>query len=89
MALPLGGIAGRHVHVAGGFHAHLHPFVGRDARALDEKSDAGAPEDALLALRRLTPFDPRIVERVECLRELCGIVAIAVDERGVALEDAA
>ena len=89
MALPLRGIAGRHVHVAGGLHAHLDPLVRRDAGPLDIEGDACAAEDALLALRRLASLHARVTERIERLRELGGIVAVAVDERRVALEDAA
>ena len=43
----------------------------------------------LLARRRLAALHARVVECVESLRELGGIVAVAVDERRVALEDAA
>ena len=62
MALPLRGIAGRHMHVAGGLHPHLDPLVGRDAGALDKECDAGAAEDSLLARRRLAALHARVVE---------------------------
>ena len=77
------------MHVAGGLHADLDSLVGRDAGALDEEGDADAAQDALLAFRRLAPFHARIIERGQRLRQLCGVVAVPVDERGVALEDAA
>ena len=86
--LPLRGVAGRHVDVAGGLNAHLDPLVGRDAGTLDE-GDAGAAEDPLLALGGLAALHAGVVERIERLRELRGIVAVPMDERGVALEDAA
>ena len=89
MALPLRRITGRHVHVAGGLDAHLDPLVRRDAGALDEEGDADAAEDPLLAFRRLAALHARIVERIERPGELRGIVAVAVDERGVALKDTA